>query len=164
MNLAKLLVQRLHLLRVRRRIPAVLAVFLLCSITQVSTHALHSTHQSPVLYFLCLAAHTLRPSLIRNRVRDRQTVCPVDQARHKDGGKRHRNIPSVRLVQQCPLDPAGGNTAARVCKSHGDGQKRLQSEVGREDGALESGELGAFEGLEGGRCVYKGLVDASWHI
>lgn len=112
---------------------------------------------SPNVLFLPCIAHTLRPSLIRDRVGNRQAVRPIDQAGDKNCCQRYRNIPAVRLVQQCTSNTGCGDEASGICESHRDGCKCLDSEIGREDGALQLGELGTFKCFEGRCRIHEGL-------
>lgn len=101
--------------------------------------------------------HTLRPSLCRNRVGDRETVDPVDQSSDKHGDQRDSHVPTIGLVQQRALDTARRDQAAWIRQCHCHGQDRLHAKVGWEEGALQYGELRSLEGLECGGGIDEGL-------
>lgn len=120
MQYAKLLVKLGHLLAVRRRVPAPLAVLLL-----------------------------LLPSLDDARFRSRQEDEPVCEAGDKGCRQRDQGAPSVGRIEEAPQTTGGSEgTTARQRRREDDRKRRLQTEVPGECLGLEVGELEPRKVLE----------------
>lgn len=120
MQHTKLLVELGHLLAVRRRVPAPLAVLLL-----------------------------LLPPLDDACRRSRQQDEPVRQTGDKGCGQRDQGAPSVGRVKEAPETTRGSERAAAWQRRREDDREcRLQAEVPGEGLGLEIGELEPGEVLE----------------
>ena len=162
MQLTEPPVQSGHLIRVRRRVVAALAVLLLCTCTKrVRSRYVKSGHGGCRKQKRKVEEkgaweggykRTLGPPQRRDLVGGRQQVEEVDEAGGAADGQGREHGPAVRGLEDA-AEPAGRREPApavpRVRQREQGRPRRLDPEVPGEHGPLQHGELRPLEHAEG---------------